>query len=329
MPSTVIGAAGFDRLFTTSVDQHRSEFVDQVTRKRVLLALLRPNLNRGGMNGRQLVLPLIGADLDQTETSDASGTFTFGTSRNIVGSAVYEASLPILTHTIIDWMALQQNAGKERIASLVDIYAAAAIRDQERTISNRLWAQTSDPGDPLTVYELVSDTTPVGGIDPANADYWKSVVETYDPATEGVVEGFRKLVDGVAENQNDGDMSGKILIAGKNPYAEYRATFDEAKRYQTTHSVGDVEFKGLEYDGLPVIRDFDCGDNDVFLLDKNHLWFSDLNGQFLAPQGQRQVVSNDGDGNAQGTLNDAQVLVTSCALGVDSRRVHGRLTRVP
>lgn len=328
MPATVVGAAGFNRLVATTIEKRHTQIVDQVTRNKPLLAMLRKNLNAKGMSGSQLVLPLIGAELNATTTTDKSGTFSFAESRNIVGSAKYDASDPIVTNTRLNWKEIQQNAGKEGLIKLAPTYAQAAVRDHERGLVARFYAQTPAAGDPESLYTLISATATVGSIDPSVHTYWTSTVVNYDPASVSILDAFRELVDGVAERQNDDDMAGKVLLAGKNVYADYRAHFDGEKRYQTVaQQVGDVEFKGLEYDGIPVIRDFDCDADVAFLIDEKDLWLNDLNGQFITPQGEYDVTVNDG-GEIKGTLDKATVIATSCALGLSSRRSHGRLNRV-
>lgn len=335
MPTSIVGAAGFNRLWTATEENRAdgAKLYDQLRRKRPILAILNPNPHKFG--GRELVLNVRAAELTPSDPTDESGSYEATKSANVLGVAKYGTGAPLVDHIRLPWSEIQHVEGSELI-DLVTTYQNELDDMAERSILTRIWAAAGAAGDAASLYDLVSDTVVVGGIDPATHPYWKSTVVTYDVGTAPdagepttVTEGLRALVDGVAEAFNDDDTSNKVLIAGKNVYADYRASFDDAKRYSDVPvSIGDIEFKGLEFDGITMVRDFDCGDDDAFLLDTRHLFIGGVNGQWMARQEPETPVDFDAAGSRNlHTLDKAYPIATIMGTGVSSRRAHGRLTR--
>jgi hypothetical protein len=321
-----IGHDDFNQKYSAAVRNAKKELFDQVTRKLPLLDLVRENLK--SETGPAIQLPILGDELSSTAQSDVSGTFSLSVSDDLIGTGVYEWSNPIITPFRVAWMDLQQVNSDQKLVDLIETYSKAQAYAHGRHLVAKLYAATTAPGDPTSLFDIFSDTAPLAGIDPASASYWAANVITSSTGDETIVEGLRRLVDAHEEVANQRP---DVIWAGKDVFAEYRAAFDADKRYTTGSSTtGDTEFSTIEFDGIEVRRDFQCPANEVFAACKDRLYMFSLNDNFMSvnPNGAATPVYTVVDGSAKGTYDTVYTMASVFQAGTTERRCLGRLTRV-
>jgi hypothetical protein len=321
-----IGHEDFNQKYSAAVRNAKKELFDQVTRKLPLLDLVRENLK--SETGPAIQLPILGDELSSTAQSDSSGTFSLSVSDDLIGTGVYDWTSPIITPFRVAWMDLQQVNSDQKLVDLIETYSRAQAYSHGKHLVSKLYAASTASGDPTSLFDIFSDTETLAGIDPANAGYWKANVIESDSADETIVEGLRRLVDAQEEAANERP---DVIWCGKDVFAEYRAHFDEAKRYnEVGGKTGDTEFATLEFDGIEVRRDFQCPANEVLAACRDRLYMFSLNDNFMSvnPNGAPTPVYTVVDGTAKGTYDTVYTMASVFQAGTTERRCLSRLTRV-
>ena len=164
---------------------------------------------------------------------------------------------------------------------------------------------------------LLSDATGVVTC-AAIKGYWKSTELTCPIAGAGAVDirqAFRAVADDVyiasGERVN-------AIIAGRDVFAEYEASFDSKIQYPGVSGTGETRFRQIDFDGIPVRLDPDCAANIAYFINTDYLVARYLTSNFMKAMPAQQIV---------GTLDSVTPLASVLTVGTNNRRAHGKMIR--
>jgi len=165
----------------------------------------------------------------------------------------------------------------------------------------------------------VTSTAATGSVScAAIKNYWKSTELTAPISGGGAVDirqAFRAVADDVyiasGERVN-------AIIAGRDVFAEYEASFDSKIQYPGVSGVGETRFRQIDFDGIPVRLDPDCAANIAYFINTDYLVARYLTSNFMKAMPAQQIV---------GTLDSVTPLASVITVGTNNRRAHGKLIR--
>ena len=320
-----LGAEEFSELVTATLENRDKEKVhDQVFKRQPTLDLLRQN--EKSANGRQHVVNLELGENTSTQLTDRSGSFSTAKSADILGTAVYQWSKPIVSSVRLIWQDLQENMGKAQVVNLVK----AHIRNMEKSHAKKLVtmlhtaAASVEAGSFLSLDEVVSDaaydasdlTRTVGGIDSASQALWVATRRTAADADLTVRQAIRRTANDITvvthTNSNPDHM-----ITGRTVFEEFEDSFDDKVRY-VEFGEGQTKFRAIQFGDLQVRLDPDCDAEQAYLLDISSWDVKSLAGNFMSAQPSQEI---------QGTLDRVTPVATVLSVGVNERRANAKLIR--
>lgn len=317
----IIGADGWTELFAATMENRDTSPVDQIFTRHPTLDLFRQYARPA--SGREYVTYLEGAEDDNTVVSDKSGTFTLDFAPDLLGTAVYQWSKPYVSRVRLPWQDLQENTGKEQLVALLEFHMENVQKSHAKKIAQGLHKGVPGAGEFQSLPTLVSDSTTVGGIDPATKDYWKSTVlslsavET-DPTYQPIRKAFRTMRNELSVNNGSGQQVTHI-VAGRNVFEEFEDAFDDKVRYLISDSRdGQTRFAAYMDGDIEVRLDPDCDANRAYFLDVNTWRFAHLNDNFMKVH-PSQVIT--------GTFDIVTPVASVLCLATTSRRANGVLIR--
>lgn len=322
---SIIGHEDFNQLYSSAVNEAKTELFDQVSKKLPLLDIIKPNLKRE--TGLGVQLPVLGAELDGTADTDESGTFSLAASNDLVGTALYTFPNGIITPYRIPWRTIEQTTGKNQLVDLVRAYATSQSYAHGKDIVGQLYALSTTSGKTTSLFDVFSDSATLGGIDPDDASYWKASVIDSERGDESIGEALRRVFDAHEEASNERP---DIVWCAADVFAEYRAWLDSNKVYNDPRGrVGDFEFASLEYDGVEVRRDFQAPEGSLFAACRDRLYVFSLNDNFMKvnPKGGPTPVYVHNEDGDFGTLDEVHTMVSVVQVGTTERRCLSRLNR--
>lgn len=290
--------------------------VDNVLTQHPLLDLFKQNAK--SYTGRLVNVNIEAAENGSTAWTDASGTFSTGVDSDIVGTASYSWSNPLVSKSRLRFMDIEMNQGQEQIVDLVKAHLKAAEKGHAKTLAAALYDATPDAGAPLSLPVIVDSTGTVGGINGATKSYWRATERNSDVADEDIKAAFRAVLNSIFI-AGDGSRPTHILC-GVDVYEEYEASLDEAARAMMTANPSTIDgrFRELRFDGLVVRLDPDCPANQAYFLNADDLVLGYLGDNWMKVQPAQQIV---------GTHDVVTPITSVVVVGVRQRRSHGKLVR--
>jgi hypothetical protein len=302
---------GFSELLSATIQRIEAPLIDQVLQSHPTLDALKSR--HSAADGPSKIVPVRGSLVNRTAVSDDLGTFATGQDSDIISTAKYTFSNPIVTPTSVAFKALALNAGQNQVVDMVRAHIEAAKDDHALTLAQAMHGTGTAAGEWNSLPTIVDDTAVLGGIDPAVSTWWKSSKVTGAYATDSVSLKFRELLDSIADASMK---TPDLIICGSNIFSSYEAELDDRIRYNAL-SEGDTRFRSLRFAGIEVRRDgIDCDPDTAYFLHTPSLFLHSLRGTFMAPQPE-QVI--------QGTLTSVVPLATVLMVGTTARRDHGKL----
>lgn len=247
----------WDELLSSTMHNIRSSFADNIFRKRPFLEHLMSNGRMRTVDGGiSIVEPLLYADGDSdTYTQWKPVTVT---PVNTLTAAQFAWKLLYAT-IAISGLEEAQNSGREQRINVLE----AKIEQAEQTMRKRLSAMaygtftsTANPGSEWTsLNELIDNTTPTGGIDPATEAWWKSYEAAVGAVDAAGLEAAMRTA--VMTTSDSGGDEVDAIFTDPATYAFYESTLTPQVRYTDTNKA-NLGFRNLLFENVPVMWDADC-----------------------------------------------------------------------
>lgn len=275
--------ANFDQILTTTLNNHREQFVDNVFKARPLAFWLKDNDRvRLVGGGAKIVEPLVIA-----KNSTVAGYSKFDTLDTTPQNELTAAEYPwrqVAGTVAIAGIEEAQNSGAEQILNLIEAKVSVAresITAHLNTMFHNSDGVTDNSGtggynfakEPYGLPILVGDATAtVGGIDASVDTVWQSSVD--DPGA-GTALTLADMTTKFLDVSVGGDTP-DLILTGQTLYEAYEAKLQPNMRYSDS-KMADGGFLNLMFKSAPVVFD---SENDA-----NTMWF--LNSRYLKLVGHR------------------------------------------
>lgn len=319
-----LGADGFDELVTSTLQKiDKGVLFDQVTTKHPTLDWLRSQ--EKSATGRELVVNLELAEDASTQWTDDSGTFSTAVSDEILGSAVYEWSDPLVSSIRLRYKRLKKNQGRQQVLNLLQTHINSMIKAHRKAIVQAAHARAdldsanSDGTQPIIDGQFHSldqlfgdadyDADPkgdssndnafdVGGIDSSSQDHWQAtrLEHTSDDGDADFIDirkAFRKVSNELFVATDSGHSVDKV-IAGQDVFEELEDSFyDVAEvRQDPDKSKGQTHFPTIRHGKLEIRLDPDAPPKRAYFLDNDAVDLYALAGTFMEREPTQFVPGN-------------------------------------
>lgn len=328
-----IGVDDVVELLATTSTKYGKNLQDQVQTEHQVLSLLGAPET---FTGTHWQLPLLGAHQDTTKVTTDDGSFTTDTDKELIGAAIYDVRQPIVSSSVLNWKALQQNAGQEQLISLIKAHTEGAVADHKRKLSQ--WIHALHANRPAGAFDsfdtLFSHTLPTGGINPREGEvkdvngvittesskaFWRAQsyeVSSADMSVGKAIRFLKHRIEKYALNSPD------VCLVGLNLWEALQDELDGKVVYNLgSGDKGKIAFDEFSYAGLTIRYDKDAPANRCYMFARKAIKWAAVNGNFLSVQPKQSVVGRVA--GAQ-TLNTVVPWVSLLIMGTDSRRDLGK-----
>lgn len=285
--------ANWSDILTTTFAKVTPQFVDQVFAARPLAYFLA----RAGQviqidGGAKIQEALIGAD-NSANTITYSGVGTIdNTAQEEVTSAVYDWK-QLASTVSISGIEEAQNSGEAAFLDLLNTKIEVA-RESVVQKMNSMFYDEGSGNDFNGLFNLVggydaADTgleakgySTVGGIDPANNDFWRAQIHDAGQASEVITNGVagfahndlttldRQKMTNVFNDCSVGGDTPQFIITTQELHEDYESLLQLNVRHMDA-SLADAGFQALEFKGRPVLFDDDCPGGHMYFINPKYL----------------------------------------------------------
>jgi hypothetical protein len=311
----------FDRVITTTLQNHGKEIFDNITTNNALYYLLKKAGNiKTVSGGRKFTHPLFYA-INTSFKSYAKLDPIDTPIMEDITRAEYDIKA-IAGSLVLSTMEEAMNAGdREKLFDLADVIKMSAENSMSEVMGDQVFAAgTGNDFDGLT--KLISITpstqTDVGGIDSSTYTYWRNQVTTTGTAGFNTSQAGLKLMNTMLNTCTFGRKGPRAVITTKAVYALYEIGLANNIRYTNTE-LADAGFVSLMYTTMPVMFDDNCSSGYMYFIDTDSLWL-----QVLA-QGNMKVTPFEYSHNQ---LSKTALMYLFGNLTTGSRRTNGVLTAI-
>jgi hypothetical protein len=220
----------------------------------------------------------------------------------------YERALTVATLTIgaNDYVVGDSVVVTGVIAALAGTFTLTAVT---ATTISYTTATSATVGTTATTGSVTCD---------AIKSYWAATEKTIPASGAGsqdIVTAFRTISDDIYVASGERP---NAVIAGRNVFAEYEASFDNKIVYNAPLGSADSRFRELSFDGIVVRLDPDAPTNTAYFINSDYLVARYLGGNFMRALASQQIT---------GTLDTVTPLASVLCFGTNNRRAHGKLVR--
>jgi len=268
------GHSSFDRIASTTLQNHGKEIFDAVSTNNALLSALKRNGNiKIVSGGRQFTHPIIYNTNSSFAAYGKLDTITTPLADNIT-RALYDVKI-VAGSIVLSTFEEAQNAGdREQLIKL----SVEAKNNAEISLSEVMGDQVFKSGAVANDFDglqgIINEDmdTECGGITASAANaYWRpysydTVVSAFNSSSAGLT-----AFDTVLNNTTFGRMGPRLVITTKAIFQLYHIGLTSNVRY-TTLEVGDTGFRSLAYATLPVQFDDNCPTGNAYFIDTENLW---------------------------------------------------------
>jgi hypothetical protein len=279
-----VANTNFDHILTTTFERVRAVLADNLTTHSVVLAAIRMaggvRIEPGGAFIRENLLygsnPTVKSyqGLEVFDTAEAEGISAARFDWKQLGGTV-----------VIPNIELFQNSGKAQIKSILQSRLEQLDITFRETVDDQLLADgTGNGGKDLGGLDLlVEDGTAWGtggNIDSSTWTFWRNQFLDFDgtytsfsTAAQGSVEGMiaLRVVRDLCRRKKD---LPNLILSGatlKQAYEHYMEGTHVRIRHDSR--LADLGFPNIEFDGIPWVYDASVADDDLWMLNTNHLHF--------------------------------------------------------
>ena len=275
-PNTV-----FSELVATTLNQHRKDVADNISKGNALLArLMEKGRYETVDGGQQIVEPL-----DYTENTSYqrySGYDRLNVSPTSVLSAAQYDWKQCSVHITASGLELRQNAGKNQLIRLAEARIANALRTFKNKLSEDVYSDGSaDNGKQISgLQAVVSDSGrgTVGGINSEEFAFWRNRVQSAAAPMQGgnavdvSKDTIKQLMNPLYLDLCRGNNRPDLIVSSNDYFSFYWESLQDLQRYADDTGAA-AGFQSLKYVTADVIHDGGSGIPDA------HMYF--LNTEYL------------------------------------------------
>lgn len=254
----------FTELVTTTLRNHRSEIMDNVSNNNALLARIMKN-KRVLTGGTSIVTPLEYAENATYQRFSGYDILNTGAS-DVFSAAEFQWRLIALS-VVANGTELRANSGDQEIINLSKSRVSNAIKTFKNNFSNDVYSDGSLPNQINGLQALVADagTGTVGGIDSSTWGFWQNKVQS----AAAPLQGTGAITIGSTTIENDlmlplwleltrGNDKPDLIIASNDMYTYYEKSQVGFKQYTKADSA-QGGFISMRYKTADVIFDGGSG----------------------------------------------------------------------
>jgi hypothetical protein len=275
------GNSSFDRIATTTLQNHGKEIFDAITTNNALAYLLKQKGNfKEVAGGRSFTHPIFYA-----KNSSYASYAKMATIATPLEDVITRAEYPIKTlagSVVLSTQELAENSGsKEKLLDLVEV----TLENSKKSMSELVGAQFFKDGTaaddfdgiPHLINTSPSTQTDVGGINPSSTGntYWRNQVDTntvtaFNTGSEGLT-----AMNSMLNSCTFGTQGPKAIITTKTVYGLYEIGLTSNIRY-VRQDLADAGFQHLAYTTMPVLFDDNVTAAYMYFIDTDSLWLQVL-----------------------------------------------------
>lgn len=307
------------QLLTTTLDNYKAEISNNIINNHPLLAKLQEKGNiikeSGGATFQEKI------SYASNGTVQSQGEYdTFNTTpQDVLSAANFAQKIITGTLTMSD-LEMKQNAGKEKIVSLLDAKMKVLKDSMRNYMGTQIYGDGTGSGgkDVGGLQLLIADdptTGTVGQINRANYSVWRN--KLYDFSVEGVTAGATTIQGSMNTmyircQSQMGELPDQI--AADQVYFSYYETSLQTIQRITDDAIGKLGFANLKYKNSDVFYDPECPASHMYFINTNHIFLKYLGKELLeAGEPTRPVNQNVW----------VTPLVFTGNMTIDNARVHG------
>lgn len=266
--------ANFDQFATTTYNNYRKTLADNVMKRVKLLSFMqqkgRVERKKGGV---YLIEPLM-YELNSTFKTYSGYDTLDTTPQEGITSAQYSWKNAAVGITVSK-EDLDVNAGNVKIIDLLK----SKIDQAQKTITQRMNAMlfsdgTGNGGKDMQGLETFLRANPalsvsIGGINQSTYDWWRNQYDTCAVfSTDGLAE-MRQMFNNCSKNGDEP----KAIMCDQDTFEAYEALLVPIERavYSGKPLNGDLGFGKLEFKGVPMDWDYNCGSQRMYFLNTDYL----------------------------------------------------------
>lgn len=268
------GHSSFDRIATTTLQNHGKEIFDAVSTNNALLADLKKRGNiKVVSGGRQFTHPLV-YQLNSSFTSYGKLDTIATPLSDRITRAVYDIKV-VAGSIVLSTLEEAMNAGdREKLISLAGETRKEAEISMSEVMGDQVFKDGSTSNDFDGLQNIINEdrNTECGGITASTTNaYWRPY--SYDTAVTAFNTSSNGLtaMDTVLNNTTFGRQGPRLVITTSTVFQLYHIGLTANVRY-TKLDVGDTGFRSLAYATMPVVIDDNCPAGNMYFVDTENLW---------------------------------------------------------
>lgn len=323
-----IGTTAYGEALSTALRNFLStKPINQVYTDHPLFDTLKRNASSA--TGPRLVVPVQGGTVDSPEfTSNGSGLFTPTVSDDIVGSAEFGWSRPLVGHVRLRYQDLEENSGRTQLADRLRIHVDDLLEQTRVKIVNLMHTENGSlPSGSFSSLDTLCNAavTSVGGIDSTDpgCEFWSPVTET-SPSSDPKLA-IRHIVQAIVKNAKG--VRPDVVHVGENLYNAVLEYLDD--RASITSGLGgssqELSWESVRFGGVELRWDYDCPADRAYFLHTPSLYFKYLTDNFIKNVDSKQV-NEIVDSTNQVSLDEVYPTVTIMSVGTSQRRALGMIS---
>ena len=261
----------FDSMYASTWQSMGKKVIDQMFYKMPLLFWLTKN-QRTTMSGSRW----IGRQVRLRKNTAAA---SFGR-----GGTFSEVDLDTMTVAKYDWKNVgipltrywqdeQENAGKFSMINLVRENTETTVNSLKEEIQGQLWSASPGAQDLSSILTYVPDaptTGTVAGINSANETAWRNQYKDSNADGSAYTYLLKQMRDLAILSEKWGTID--YIIAGSDAFSIYDDVALEQKQI-VNKKMGDAEFTNISWKGIPLVLDYDCPADAMYMLDSRYWEF--------------------------------------------------------
>lgn len=271
------GNSSFDRLITTTLQDHGKEIFDAVSTNNAFFYMLKQRGNiKLSSGGRRFTHPIQYAVNSSYKSYGRLDTIDTPITDNVTRA---EYLIKVVAGSIVlSLLDEAMNSGdRTKLLDLVQQTKDEAELSMSEVMGDQVWKDGSAANDFDGLQNLISDSpstqSDVGGINPSTTgnDYWRNIVDTatvtaFNTSQEGI-----KAMNALRLNATFGRRGPTAVFTTKAVYNLYELGMTSNIRYLKTE-LADSAFLHLAYMTMPVLPDDNCPAYHLYMVDMSTLW---------------------------------------------------------